>query len=168
MQHPPEWRDSCRVESDCMGTTPGMLFQSGYTVMIPQETCRRNGTNITHSSSCWPVYPQISCSYYTISIFWRHQTLHLHWRWLSIWSLLLGMWCAPCFLIESSNHSNHCLRDATRDGIEVWDCENQEYVLLIVWILAFEGDNSMASEFSCHIGMRGQPLQYNLCKRYPQ
>ncbi|KAJ7687827.1 hypothetical protein B0H17DRAFT_1203347 [Mycena rosella] len=47
------------------------------------------------------------------------------------------------------------LRDARKDGIRVWDCELKEYIRIIPWILAFQGDNPMSSEFASHIGMQG-------------
>ncbi|KAJ6580335.1 hypothetical protein B0H10DRAFT_2179659 [Mycena sp. CBHHK59/15] len=47
------------------------------------------------------------------------------------------------------------LRDARRTGIRVWDCELKEFILIIPWILAFQGDNPMSSEFASHIGMQG-------------
>lgn len=39
--------------------------------------------------------------------------------------------------------------------METWDCHLKEHVLLIVWALAFQGDNPMSSEFANHIGMSG-------------
>ncbi|KAJ7127607.1 hypothetical protein C8R44DRAFT_616458, partial [Mycena epipterygia] len=47
------------------------------------------------------------------------------------------------------------LRDARETGIRVWDCEFKEYVLVVPWILAFQGDSPMSSEFASHIGMQG-------------
>ncbi|KAH9946550.1 hypothetical protein B0H21DRAFT_822615 [Amylocystis lapponica] len=41
-------------------------------------------------------------------------------------------------------------------GIEVWDSLTQEKILVITWVLAFLGDNPMASEFESHIGMSGK------------
>ncbi|EMD30756.1 hypothetical protein CERSUDRAFT_101018 [Gelatoporia subvermispora B] len=48
------------------------------------------------------------------------------------------------------------LRDAHASGWEVWDSYYNEVVLLLPWILAFLGDNPMASEFASHIGMNGK------------
>ncbi|KZT19673.1 hypothetical protein NEOLEDRAFT_1158985 [Neolentinus lepideus HHB14362 ss-1] len=48
------------------------------------------------------------------------------------------------------------MKELRRDGIEAWDCELKENVLILPWILAFQGDNLMASEFSSHIGMSGK------------
>ncbi|KAJ7719255.1 hypothetical protein B0H14DRAFT_3098620 [Mycena olivaceomarginata] len=42
------------------------------------------------------------------------------------------------------------LREAQKDGIEVWDCEYQDWILIIPWFLAFQGDNPMSSEFASH------------------
>ncbi|KAJ6570679.1 hypothetical protein B0H10DRAFT_1659104, partial [Mycena sp. CBHHK59/15] len=47
------------------------------------------------------------------------------------------------------------LREARKEGIEVWDCVYREYILVIPWFLAFQGDNPMSSEFASHIGMKG-------------
>ncbi|KAJ7455176.1 hypothetical protein FB451DRAFT_1184503 [Mycena latifolia] len=48
------------------------------------------------------------------------------------------------------------LREARKDGIEVWDCEYNEWILIIPWFLAFQGDNPMSSEFASHVGMKGK------------
>ncbi|KAJ7831981.1 hypothetical protein B0H13DRAFT_2240508 [Mycena leptocephala] len=48
------------------------------------------------------------------------------------------------------------LRQAQKDGIEVWDCEYQDWILIIPWFLAFQGDNPMSSEFASHVGMKGK------------
>ncbi|KAF7364704.1 hypothetical protein MVEN_00340200 [Mycena venus] len=48
------------------------------------------------------------------------------------------------------------LKQAQTEGIEVWDCEYKEWILIIPWILAFQGDNPMSSEFASHIGMKGK------------
>ncbi|KAF7341642.1 hypothetical protein MSAN_02061900 [Mycena sanguinolenta] len=48
------------------------------------------------------------------------------------------------------------LKEAQEHGIEVWDCEYRERILIIPWILAFQGDNPMSSEFASHIGMKGK------------
>ncbi|KAJ7922473.1 hypothetical protein B0H13DRAFT_2410462 [Mycena leptocephala] len=45
------------------------------------------------------------------------------------------------------------LRQAQKDGIEVWDCEYQDWILIIPWFLAFQGDNPMSSEFASHAGI---------------
>ena len=50
------------------------------------------------------------------------------------------------------------ISDLREHGLEVWDCLHDEDVLAIVWALAFEGDNPMASEFAAHIGMSGTML----------
>ncbi|KAJ7640099.1 hypothetical protein DFH06DRAFT_1271580 [Mycena polygramma] len=48
------------------------------------------------------------------------------------------------------------LKEAQEKGIEVWDCEFEDWVLIIPWFLAFQGDNPMSSEFASHIGMKGK------------
>ncbi|KAF8137765.1 hypothetical protein K438DRAFT_1639124, partial [Mycena galopus ATCC 62051] len=48
------------------------------------------------------------------------------------------------------------LKAAQKTGIEVWDCVYKEWILIIPWFLAFQGDNPMSSEFASHIGMKGK------------
>ncbi|KAF7334908.1 hypothetical protein MVEN_02240500 [Mycena venus] len=48
------------------------------------------------------------------------------------------------------------LKEAQKTGIKVWDCVYQEWILIIPWFLAFQGDNPMASEIASHIGMKGK------------
>ncbi|KAJ7038972.1 hypothetical protein C8F04DRAFT_1321658 [Mycena alexandri] len=48
------------------------------------------------------------------------------------------------------------LHEARQKGISVWDCEYKEWILIIPWFLAFQGDNPMASEFASHVGMKGK------------
>ncbi|KAF8171202.1 hypothetical protein K438DRAFT_1613188, partial [Mycena galopus ATCC 62051] len=48
------------------------------------------------------------------------------------------------------------LKEAQTNGIKVWDCEYKEWILIIPWFLAFQGDNPMSSEFASHIGMKGK------------
>ncbi|KAJ7161533.1 hypothetical protein C8R46DRAFT_835290, partial [Mycena filopes] len=55
------------------------------------------------------------------------------------------------------------LREAQEDGIEVWDCVYQDWVVIIPWILAFQGDNPMSSEFASHVGMKGKHF-CRICK----
>ncbi|KAJ7480506.1 hypothetical protein B0H11DRAFT_2157896 [Mycena galericulata] len=55
------------------------------------------------------------------------------------------------------------LKEAQQDGIEVWDCEYREWILIIPWFLAFQGDNPMSSEFASHIGMKGKHF-CRICK----
>ncbi|KAI0645013.1 hypothetical protein C8Q79DRAFT_911834 [Trametes meyenii] len=62
---------------------------------------------------------------------------------------------SPLEMMESISEA---LRDARTNGIWAWDCEMQEKVLVIPWVLAFQGDNPMASEFASHIGMKGKYL----------
>ncbi|KAJ7110514.1 hypothetical protein C8R44DRAFT_833390 [Mycena epipterygia] len=57
--------------------------------------------------------------------------------------------------LEMMEAVTNMLRDARETGIRVWDCEFKEYVLVVPWILAFQGDNPMSSEFASHIGMQG-------------
>ena len=42
------------------------------------------------------------------------------------------------------------------EGVEAWDCVLGETILLVLWILGFQGDNPMASEIASHIGMSGK------------
>ncbi|KZT68815.1 hypothetical protein DAEQUDRAFT_788403 [Daedalea quercina L-15889] len=56
-------------------------------------------------------------------------------------------------------------RNTRENGIRVWDCLLQEYVLLVPWVLAFLGDNPMASEFASHIGMSGS-CYCRVCKAH--
>ncbi|KAJ7463932.1 hypothetical protein FB451DRAFT_1491960 [Mycena latifolia] len=55
------------------------------------------------------------------------------------------------------------LQEARKNGIEVWDCEYREWILIIPWFLAFQGDNPMSSEFASHIGMKGKHF-CRICK----
>ncbi|KAJ6618149.1 hypothetical protein B0H10DRAFT_2164261 [Mycena sp. CBHHK59/15] len=48
------------------------------------------------------------------------------------------------------------LKEAQKTGIKVWDCVYQEWILIIPWFLAFQGDNPMASEIASHVGMKGK------------
>lgn len=45
---------------------------------------------------------------------------------------------------------------ARATGIDAWDCSTDEEVLVVPWILAFQGDNPTASEFFSHIGTTGK------------
>jgi hypothetical protein len=47
-------------------------------------------------------------------------------------------------------------REAQTNGIKVWDCEYKDWILIIPWFLAFQGDNPMSSEFASHVGMKGK------------
>ncbi|KAH9915703.1 hypothetical protein B0H21DRAFT_713573 [Amylocystis lapponica] len=60
---------------------------------------------------------------------------------------------APLEMMENLSEK---LQKARDDGIEVWDCLTDEKVLIIPWVLAFLGDNPMASEFASHVGMSGK------------
>ncbi|KAI0669224.1 hypothetical protein C8Q78DRAFT_1042302 [Trametes maxima] len=57
--------------------------------------------------------------------------------------------------LEMMEQITAMLRDASADGIKVWDCLHKEDVLVVPWVLAFQGDNPMASEFASHVGMMG-------------
>ncbi|TBU25646.1 hypothetical protein BD311DRAFT_852410, partial [Dichomitus squalens] len=48
------------------------------------------------------------------------------------------------------------LKKGRTEGIAVWDCMKEEDALVIPWVLAFQGDNPMSSEFASHIGMKGK------------
>ncbi|KAJ7432037.1 hypothetical protein FB451DRAFT_984978, partial [Mycena latifolia] len=48
------------------------------------------------------------------------------------------------------------LKSAQKTGIEAYDCQFDEMVLLIPWIIAMLGDNPMQSEFASHIGLSGK------------
>ncbi|THU93269.1 hypothetical protein K435DRAFT_829530 [Dendrothele bispora CBS 962.96] len=45
---------------------------------------------------------------------------------------------------------------AEENGIWAWDCELNEPVLVLPFVLALLGDNPMQSEFAAHIGLRGK------------
>ncbi|KAJ6538247.1 hypothetical protein B0H10DRAFT_1971665 [Mycena sp. CBHHK59/15] len=53
------------------------------------------------------------------------------------------------------------LREAQKNGIEVWDCVYKEMILIIPWFLAFQGDNPMSSEFASHVGMKAKSDKKN-------
>ncbi|KZT64475.1 hypothetical protein DAEQUDRAFT_769652 [Daedalea quercina L-15889] len=57
------------------------------------------------------------------------------------------------------------LKKARHNGIQVWDCMLREDVLVVPWVLAFLGDNPMASEFASHIGMSGRCF-CRICKAH--
>ncbi|KAJ6613834.1 hypothetical protein B0H10DRAFT_1671762, partial [Mycena sp. CBHHK59/15] len=57
--------------------------------------------------------------------------------------------------LEMMEAVSSMLREARNEGIKVWDCVYKEYILVIPWFLAFQGDNPMSSEFASHIGMKG-------------
>ncbi|KAJ6615980.1 hypothetical protein B0H10DRAFT_1949459 [Mycena sp. CBHHK59/15] len=57
--------------------------------------------------------------------------------------------------LEMMEAVSSMLQEAQNEGIEVWDCVYKEYILVIPWFLAFQGDNLMSSEFASHIGMKG-------------
>ncbi|KAJ7697712.1 hypothetical protein B0H17DRAFT_855105, partial [Mycena rosella] len=59
----------------------------------------------------------------------------------------------PLEMIEAVSNM---LKEARESGIEVWDCVYKEWILIIPWFLAFQGDNPMSSEFASHIGMKGK------------
>ncbi len=42
------------------------------------------------------------------------------------------------------------------DGVEAWDCLFEEDVLLVPWVIGFQGDNPMSSEIASHVGMSGK------------
>ncbi|KII95863.1 hypothetical protein PLICRDRAFT_98567, partial [Plicaturopsis crispa FD-325 SS-3] len=58
--------------------------------------------------------------------------------------------------LEMMEAFEQMLEEARKEGIEVWDSKLDELVLLIPWILAFQGDNPMSSEFASHVGMGGK------------
>ncbi|KZT20338.1 hypothetical protein NEOLEDRAFT_1165089 [Neolentinus lepideus HHB14362 ss-1] len=58
--------------------------------------------------------------------------------------------------LEMMEHIVNTLRAVRQGGIEEWDCVHQEQVLAVPWVLAFQGDNPMSSEFAAHIGMTGK------------
>jgi hypothetical protein len=41
-------------------------------------------------------------------------------------------------------------------GVWVWDCKYEEHVLVFPVVLKMLGNNPMASEFACHIGLQGR------------
>ncbi|KAJ3559218.1 hypothetical protein NM688_g473 [Phlebia brevispora] len=57
--------------------------------------------------------------------------------------------------LEMMEYVRAVLTELRQEGLEVWDSHFREHVLLIVWALAFEGDNPMASEIANHVGMSG-------------
>ncbi|KAI0739725.1 hypothetical protein C8Q80DRAFT_1112112, partial [Daedaleopsis nitida] len=58
--------------------------------------------------------------------------------------------------LEMMEEVSRVLRHGRDVGIEVWDCASRSDTLVIPWVLAFQGNNPMASEFSSHIGMTGR------------
>ena len=42
------------------------------------------------------------------------------------------------------------------NGIEAWDCLLEETVLLVPWVLSFQGDNPMSCAMASHVGMSGR------------
>ncbi|KAI0633449.1 hypothetical protein C8Q77DRAFT_1217845 [Trametes polyzona] len=58
--------------------------------------------------------------------------------------------------LEMMEHLSHVLKAGREDGVAVWDCQDHTDALVIPWVLAFQGDNPMASEFASHIGMKGK------------
>ncbi|KAI0629204.1 hypothetical protein C8Q77DRAFT_1161385 [Trametes polyzona] len=58
--------------------------------------------------------------------------------------------------LEMMEHLSAVLRSRRAHGITVWDCQDKLDALVIPWVLAFQGDNPMASEFASHIGMQGK------------
>ncbi|KAJ2990713.1 hypothetical protein NUW54_g8391 [Trametes sanguinea] len=58
--------------------------------------------------------------------------------------------------LEMMEQISSALQEATTNGLTAWDCVHNEDVLAIPWVLAFQGDNPMASEFASHIGMKGK------------
>ncbi|EIN04249.1 hypothetical protein PUNSTDRAFT_76480, partial [Punctularia strigosozonata HHB-11173 SS5] len=58
--------------------------------------------------------------------------------------------------LEMMEYIIFTIQKGGEDGIPVWDCLLDEEILLVPWVLAFQGDNPMASEFASHIGMKGK------------
>ncbi|KAI0696469.1 hypothetical protein C8T65DRAFT_756256 [Cerioporus squamosus] len=58
--------------------------------------------------------------------------------------------------LEMMEEVNRVLQCGRANGFEVWDCLSGENALVIPWVLAFQGDNPMSSEFASHIGMAGR------------
>ncbi|OSD07171.1 hypothetical protein PYCCODRAFT_1358838 [Trametes coccinea BRFM310] len=67
--------------------------------------------------------------------------------------------------LEMMEQVTAVLKEARSDGIEVWDCLDEAEALAIPWVLAFQGDNPMASEFASHIGMSGRCI-CRVCEVY--
>ncbi|KZT39377.1 hypothetical protein SISSUDRAFT_1061200 [Sistotremastrum suecicum HHB10207 ss-3] len=62
--------------------------------------------------------------------------------------------CAPP--LEMLEGITEQMEEGYREGIEAWDCELNEDVLVFPMTLGDLGDNPMQSEMSCHIGMKGK------------
>ncbi|CDO70741.1 hypothetical protein BN946_scf184798.g56 [Trametes cinnabarina] len=78
---------------------------------------------------------------------WNHPLLY-HIHFLSTSNL-----ASP---LEMMEEITAVLREAAANGLIVWDCMYNEDILVIPWVLAFQGDNPMASEFASHIGMKAK------------
>ena len=53
-------------------------------------------------------------------------------------------------------NSYKVFRETQQEGFWAYDSQEQDMVLVILWVLALLGDNPMQSEFACHAGLKAK------------